>query len=331
VSDLIGVPNEPRQFFTDILENGPRRGPGAVAPVSPTSSPAGRRAAAAGRQAVGDDARPALARLIAGGPPIQSEPMPAPAPRSERPGAPGRNRRRLVVRLAGFITSASAALTLAAAPWNDDAGRPTGPPASSKGAATEAAKPSGGFLDSVDFDSEPVRPGEFFRDARVTVNGRTYTRVARRLDAGCPDRAGVGAAILAGDRCRQLVRAIYASDHPSRAEPASGKVFTSVAVVVADTRATAALAAANADTITVRPPEVPVGGETDITGAIFDHENSLVTASARGHYLILTEVPRVGGAPRGAADAEPLRVVADDLRLVAAGPIEDRAASAGAG
>jgi hypothetical protein len=256
----------------------------------------------------------------------------APTSHSDRPGAQGRNRRRLVVRLGGFITSASAAFTLVVAPWNHDARRPTGPPTASEGVPTEAAKPLGGFIDSIDSDSDPVRPGEFFRDARVTVDGRTYTRVAQRLDAGCPDRAGVGTAVLAGDRCRQLVRAVYASDQPSRAEPASVRVFASVAVAVADNQATAALAAADADAIMVRPLEVPAGGTSDTTGTIFNHGNSLVTVSTQGHYVIMIEVPYPDGdRPQDAADAEPLRVVANDLRLVAAGPIDDRAASASAG
>ena len=266
--------------------------------------------------------------------------MPAPTSRSERSertertGAPRRNRRRLVVYLVGFIASASAASALVVAPWNDDARRPASPPTASKGVPTEAAKPSGGFIDSVAFDSEPVRPDEFFRDGQVMINGHIYTRVTRRLDAGCPDRTGVGAAILAGDRCRQLVRAVYASGRPNRAEPASMQVFASVAVAVTDSQATAARAAADADTITIRPPEVPKGGTTDTTDTtdiISDHDNSLVAASTQGHYLILIEVPHADGGPQDAADAEPLRVVANDLRLVAVGPIDDRATSAGAG
>jgi hypothetical protein len=331
VSNLVGIPNQPCRFYADILENGPRRGAGAGAPVSPTSVLAGRRAAVAGSQTIGADVRPAVARLIVDNQPLQREPMSAPTSHSECPGAPKRKPRRPLVHLAGFIAATSAAFTFVVAPWHHDARRPTGPSTASERVPAEAAQPSGGFIDSADVDSEPVRPDEFFRDAHITVNGRSYTRVAQRLDAGCPDRAGAGAAILAGGRCRQLVRAVYASDRPSRGEPASTQVFASVAVAVADTQATAARAAANADTITVRPPEVPQGGTLDLTGIHFDHKNSLVTASTQGHYLILIMVPYPDGSPPDAADAEPLRVVANDLRLVAVGPIDDRATSASAG
>jgi hypothetical protein len=281
VSDLVGIPNEPCLFFADILENGPRRGMGAGVPVSPTSSPTGCRTAVAGDRTIGDDARPAVARLIVASRPVQLEPVVAPTSHPERPGAPRRNRRRRLAGLVGFITSASAAFTLVVAPWNDDTWRPTGPPTASEGVPGEAAKPWGGFIDSIDFDSEPVRPDEFFRDAHIMVDGRTYTRVARRLDAGCPDRSGAGAAILAGDRCRQLIRAVYASDYPDRAEPAAARVFASVAVAVADNQVTAAQAAANADTITVRPPRGSRGRDDrhDRHRASIK-ENSLVTNKA---------------------------------------------------
>jgi len=54
------------------------------------------------------------------------------------------------------------------------------------------------FLDSAYSDGDPVTQNEFFRQASVVTGTHTYTRIARKLDQGCPDLTGVTATALAG-------------------------------------------------------------------------------------------------------------------------------------
>ncbi|MDT3438525.1 hypothetical protein [Pseudofrankia sp. BMG5.37] len=76
------------------------------------------------------------------------------------------------------------------------------------------------FLNSAATDADPVTENEFFRDATVTAGSHTYTRIARKLDAGCPDLTG------------QLGSAL---DHPAAPMPAAAPTPgpTSVAAAAA--------------------------------------------------------------------------------------------------
>jgi hypothetical protein len=181
-----------------------------------------------------------------------------------------------------------------------------------------------GFINSARTDSDPVTPSEFFSDTRVVVQGHTYTRIANRLDPGCPDLTGDLKTTLAGQRCRQLVRAVYASEP----EPNGRRVLAAISVVVVDeqTTARAAADAANAGKGGVKPLTVPAGAlrGAQVTNPAGD--TSWRAATNQGHYLIITQLAYTDGS-QGAAGDQPLRVAISDFGLIAGGPIADRAIS----
>ncbi|WP_131831453.1 hypothetical protein [Pseudofrankia asymbiotica] len=89
------------------------------------------------------------------------------------------------------------------------------------------------FLNSAATDADPVTENEFFRDATVTAGSHTYTRIARKLDTGCPDLTG------------QLGSAL---DHPAAPMPAAAPTPGPTSV------AAAAAPASSAGPASVAPP-----------------------------------------------------------------------------
>nr|MDT0667563.1 hypothetical protein [Micromonospora sp. DSM 115978] len=133
-------------------------------------------------------------------------------------------------------------------------------------------------------DSDPVVPGEFFGQPKVTVSGREYTRLNSRLDDGCPELTGAASTPLTEANCRQLARAVYLSP-----PEASGRlVLVGAAVFVVDEMATAQAAAEVFQTRQGGVLALPVTAD-QIPGATVlspSGDNSWRQALVRGHYVI---------------------------------------------
>jgi hypothetical protein len=96
---------------------------------------------------------------------------------------PGPPRRMWRVLLIAVAVLAVAGVTYRTMTRSDDGGSPT--------ASIPTVKPvPADFLNSIATDVDPVIENEFFRDATVTIGSHTYTRIASKLDAGCPDLTG---------------------------------------------------------------------------------------------------------------------------------------------
>ncbi|CUU54335.1 hypothetical protein Ga0074812_102345 [Parafrankia irregularis] len=192
--------------------------------------------------------------------------------------------------------------------------------------ATPTVDPN--FINSASSDSRPVGSNEFFPDKEVTVQGRTYTRIAGTVVDGCPDLSGELTTALKDGRCTQLVRAMYLST------PAAGEkqVLAGMSVFVLDEQSTAQSAATIAAERRggVAPVPIPEGSVRDarITGP--NGDNSWRAAIASGHYMILTQLAYVDGS-QGAADDVALRSAITDLGLIAKEPIAQRMVTGSAG
>ncbi|MBL7501585.1 hypothetical protein I6A84_24745 [Frankia sp. CNm7] len=216
------------------------------------------------------------------------------------------------------------------------------------------------FLDSIVTDTDPVIAGEFFRDAVFPAGDHTYTRIAQKLDEGCPDLTGelggalnrpaaapaapastpaapgasapaasapaasapvTTAPVVTGPACRQLVRALYLG------EPGEGgrRLLAGVAVLVVDNSETAKQASdllgRRAGGVTPLPlPDGALPGGK-ISGP--NGDNELRTATPFGHYAIVVQFAYSDGSAAGADDQAAL-AVAEDLRALATQPLEDR-------
>ncbi len=234
------------------------------------------------------------------------------------PGRTGATRgaaRRRLVRMVAILTAAVLAVTVTVvlATRGDET-------------ATQDAKPTAApvppdFIDSARTDTDPVAAGEFFGETQVTVSGNAYRRLASQLDDACPQLTGTLPALLAGDRCRQLVRALYVT------EPAAGQrgVLVGMSVFVLDDKTTAQAAK---DAITagkggVTPLAVPKGSVSGIaiTGPAGD--NSWRAATTRGHYVVFMQAAYTDGTD-GAATDDRLRKAITDMQLLAIDPIATR-------
>ncbi|OAA21094.1 hypothetical protein UG55_106534 [Frankia sp. EI5c] len=184
------------------------------------------------------------------------------------------------------------------------------------------------FINSARADAAPVRADEFFPDRQVTVQGRTYTRLATSLVSGCPDLTGELATTFKDDVCTQLVRALYLTT------PAGGgpQVLAGMSVFVVDTQSTAqagaTIAAGGRGGVNALP--IPEGSITDARVLGPAGDNSWRAAIARGHYMLLTQLAYVDGT-QGTAEDAPLRNAITDLGLIAAEPIAQRMVSGGTG
>ncbi|WP_206744924.1 hypothetical protein [Pseudofrankia sp. EUN1h] len=102
-------------------------------------------------------------------------------PRADRVGGPSRRKWRLLFIAVGV-------LAVLAVTYRTMTGSPT---ESTPAAPIPSVKPvPADFLNSAATDADPVTENEFFRDATVTAGSHTYSRVARKLDTGCPDLTG---------------------------------------------------------------------------------------------------------------------------------------------
>lgn len=179
------------------------------------------------------------------------------------------------------------------------------------------------FLNSVLSDVDPVTENEFFRTERYEADGRVYTRIARKLDAGCPDLTGDLGPALPDQTCRQLVRALYTSEPDPQAN--NRRVLAGISVLVVDTVATAE----QATTVLterrggVNPLPIPVGGLPD--GRILgpNGDNEWRTAFHRGHYTFVIQVAYSDGELGSATDPA-LTAATADLRALANQPLDDR-------
>jgi hypothetical protein len=179
-----------------------------------------------------------------------------------------------------------------------------------------------GFVDSTRTDSDPVTATEFFTVDHTVVDLHPYTRLASGLEPGCPGLTGELATAVSGDRCRQLVRAIYLSE-----PDASGRrVLGAVSVLVLDEVGTAQNAAKLIVAGTGGIPALPVPAET-LPGAVVTNptgDNSWRAAPVSGHYLIALQLAYTNG-DKGTASDPALGTVRRDLAVLASEPISRRA------
>jgi hypothetical protein len=225
---------------------------------------------------------------------------------------------------------------------------------------TTSAVPAN-FLNSAATDTDPVVVGEFFRQSQVTSGTHTYTRLTTKLDTGCPDLTGVLATALAGQVtpapaaaapatsaapsartavsgapatpaasapayagpiCRQLARALYAGESTA----AGRRMFASVGVLVVDSaqRANLAAAALTSRSGEVSPLPLPAGALPGAKVTRPDGDNSLQTAFADGHYVLVIDLAYSDGSKVAATDGV-LADAASDLHSIATAPLDERA------
>ncbi|WP_462183527.1 hypothetical protein [Frankia sp. AgKG'84/4] len=228
-----------------------------------------------------------------------------------------RQPRRVLAVVAGAVLLLVAAVAAVTLRGGDDQGG--SPPAST---ATSLAPIPANFLDSTTTDSDRISVKEFFPDSPVTVDGRGYRRLARRLDDGCPQLTGDLTKQFAPPHCGQAVRALFLST------PAAGTraVLVGVTVFSLDTATTATtgVQTLNQGRGGITPLPIPAGAiqNAQITGP--GGNNSWRSALSRGHYLIYTQVAYVDGTT-GAGTDPPLRSAQTDVGILATEPIGDRA------
>jgi hypothetical protein len=231
---------------------------------------------------------------------------------------PARRPRRVLVAVAGAVlvlVAAVAVVTLRGG--NSDGGQAAAP----RTAATLPPIPKN-FLESTSTDSDPIVTDEFFGDASVDVNGRTYRRLATRLDAGCPQLTGDLVTQLAASHCLQVARSLFLSAQ----RQGERQVLIGATVFDLDTSTTATQGAQvlNQGRGGIMPLPLPTDSVpgAQITGP--GGNNSWRSAFSRGHYLVYTQVAYVDGT-QGAATDPPLRTAQNDLAVLATEPIGDRA------
>jgi hypothetical protein len=179
-----------------------------------------------------------------------------------------------------------------------------------------------GFVDTTRTDSDPVTATEFFATDHTIVDLHPYTRLASGLEPGCPGLTGELAAAVSGDRCRQLVRAIYLSEP----DTSGRRVLGAVSVLVLDEVGTAQNAAKLVVAGTGGIPALAVPAET-LPGAVVTNptgDNSWRTAPVSGHYLIVLQLAYTNG-DKGTATDPALGAARRDLAVLASEPISRRA------
>ncbi|WP_131787640.1 hypothetical protein [Protofrankia symbiont of Coriaria ruscifolia] len=188
-------------------------------------------------------------------------------------------------------------------------------------AATTAPGTNPNFINSARTDSDPVTPTEFFNSPRVTLDLHSYTRLAYKLDSGCPGLTGELASALSGDRCRQLVRAVYLTE-----PDASGhRVLAAASVLVLDDVSTAQNAAKSVTAGRGGISPLPVPAESLPGATVTDptRDNSWRAAPVTGRYLIVIQLAYTDGT-QGAATDPALTTARRDLPLLASQPISQR-------
>ncbi len=221
---------------------------------------------------------------------------------------------RPAVIIGVVVLVAVAAIAVLAGRDQDDAKGPSATPAT-----VSAASPT--FVNSARTDSDPVTAAEFFGAPRATLNLHTYTRLAQKLDTGCPGLTGELVNTLPGDRCRQLVRAVYLSEP----DTSGRRVLAATSVLVLDEASTAASAAKAVTEGRGGVPALPVPAES-LPGAAVTNptaDNSWRTAPVSGHYLIVIQLAYTDGA-EGAPTDPALTTARRDLALLASQPISQR-------
>lgn len=213
------------------------------------------------------------------------------------------------------------------------------------------------FLDSAFTDTDPVSENEFFRDGSVVAGAHTYTRVARKLDQGCPDLTGIVALALAGQApmptaapapsagpsaaagaapaaaatpaapvtpgplCRQLVRALYIGEP----DKAGRRLLAGVNVIVVDSATTAknAVQALGAGSGGVTPLPLPANALPGAKISSPNADNDWRTAFSDGHYAVLVQLAYSDGT-KGKATDPVLVDGATDLKKITTSPLDDR-------
>ncbi len=178
-----------------------------------------------------------------------------------------------------------------------------------------------GVIDSVRTDADPITVNEFFNAESSTFDLRSYQRLAYRLESGCPGLTGELTTALSGDRCRQLVHAVYLGG-----PDASGRrVLGAVSVLAVDETSTAQNAAnliiagrGGITALAVPPEALPGALVTNPTG-----DNSWRTAPVSGHYLIVLQLAYTDGS-QGASSDPALGAARRDLAVLASEPISRR-------
>ncbi|MBL7490638.1 hypothetical protein I6A60_39940 [Frankia sp. AgB1.9] len=277
-----------------------------------------------------------------------------PAPAGGRASKPriGRGPRVLIIAVVVLIVGGVTYWTMT----GGSAGTSAAPPAPLPTAQPVPAD----FLDSAFTDSDAVTANEFFRDGSVVAGAHTYTRVASKLDQGCPDLTGIVALALAGQAplptaaatpaagpsasgapapgasaaatpaapvtpgplCRQLVRALYVGEP----DKSGRRLLAGIGVLVVDSATTAknAVQALGAGAGGVTPLPLPTGALPGAKISGPNGNNNWRTAFSDGHYAVVLQLAYSDDTKGKATDAV-LTDAATDLKKITTSPLDDRA------
>ncbi|WP_322780781.1 hypothetical protein [Frankia sp. Cas4] len=237
---------------------------------------------------------------------------------ARRPPAPVRPVTRgyiaRLITVAGIVAALVIASVAIVAKHDSRSSRRASPPMATAGPGLVGP----GFIESARTDSDPVTASEFFAADRATLDLRSYRRLASTLEVGCPGLTGELATALPGDRCRQLVHAVYLSE----SETSGRRVLAAVSVLVLDDATTAAKAASVIAAGQGGVPAVAVPADA-LPGAVVTNptgDNSWRNARVSGHYLIVLQLAYTDGSQGAAADPA-LSTASHDLALLATEPI----------
>ncbi|ADP84180.1 hypothetical protein [Pseudofrankia inefficax] len=313
------------------------------------------KAAAAPRASRFGEGRRAAARRWSQDPAPAGRVPKDPAPADGRASRPrlGRGPRVLIIAVVVLIVGGVTYWTMT----GGSSGTSAAPPAPLPTAQPVPAD----FLDSAFTDSDPVTANEFFRDGSVVAGAHTYTRVATKLDQGCPDLTGIVALALAGQAplptaaaatpapgpsasgaaapgasaattpaapvtpgplCRQLVRALYVGE----ADKSGRRLLAGISVLVVDSVTTAknAVQALGAGAGGVTPLPLPNGTLPGAKISGPNGNNNWRTAFNDGHYAVLLQLAYSDDTKGKATDAV-LTDAATDLKKITTSPLDDRA------
>ena len=219
------------------------------------------------------------------------------------------------------------------------------------------------FLDSAYSDGDPVTQNEFFRQASVVAGTHTYTRIARKLDQGCPDLTGVTATALAGQAPPPtaapapaagsnaptgapggatpagsappaptaqvtpgpLCRQLVRALYLGEPDKAGRRLLAGINVVVVDSATTAknAVQAFSAGSGGVNPLPLPANALPGAKISSPNSDNDWRTSFSDGHYAVLVQLAYSDGTKGKATDAV-LVDAATDLKAIATAPLDDR-------